>query len=214
MSAHGANHGKCLRTVESTAPCETQLKALAKSMRTSTWSGSSPKVLVHCLVVCTTASHPALVCTPTWARSRMDLTEEPMSSTATLLESPTAAGRRDPSGLRRAMSDAPQIHGRMLRDLTPKHRLDDLRDEAERLIARGMAQSFLEMRRPETTRPCNRRRRETGQILAHHVRVTARTAPGPTSRSLSMASRCASTTSQGTTGGSQVRAVHARRRAS
>ena len=55
---------------------------------TSTGSGSSRNVLVHCLAVRTTSSYPALVCTPTWTGSRMVHTEEPTSSTATLLQSP------------------------------------------------------------------------------------------------------------------------------
>ena len=65
-----------------------------------TRSGSSQNVLVHCLVV-RTASHPALVWTPTWTGSRVDLMEEPTSSVATLQQSlrsdsPAATGRRDP----------------------------------------------------------------------------------------------------------------------
>ena len=83
-----------------------------------------------------------------------------------------------------------------------------------------MEQGFLKVRRPETTGPCTRR-----QSLAHHVRIDGRDPPRLTARSLSMSSRCAavgtgwrrlssSTTSrQGTTGGSDVRAVHAPRRA-
>ena len=51
VSAQGAIHGKCPRTAESTAPRETQLKALERSRSTKTLSGSSQNDLVHCRVV-------------------------------------------------------------------------------------------------------------------------------------------------------------------
>ena len=55
---------------------------------------------LHWRVVCTTASQPNFVRTPTWTGSKMEWTEDPMRSTQTLLQSlrrvsPTATGRRE-----------------------------------------------------------------------------------------------------------------------
>ena len=129
MSAHGDIHGKCLRTGERTAHRETQLKALARSMSTSTQSGSSRNVLVHCLVVCTTASHLAL------SETNLDRLEDGsdgrthefdgnLAAEPTTCVSPTATGRRDPLGLRRAMRDAPRIDGQTSSETSPAAQLD------------------------------------------------------------------------------------------
>ena len=59
-------------------------------------------------------------------------------------------------------------------DLATKHQLENLREEAERLIAQGAAQGLLEVRRPEATGSCTRGGRKAGQGLAHHLGVGGR----------------------------------------
>ena len=74
--------------------------------------------------------------------------EEPTSSAATLPQSLTQ------KRLRSAMLDTPHgsTGGCPPEVLAPQHHLNDLQDQAERLIARGMTQSFVEVRRAETAR--------------------------------------------------------------
>ena len=148
-------------------------------MSTGTLSGSSQKVLVHCLVVCTTASDPDFVCTPTWIGSRRDLTEEPMRSTDTLLHSlrsvSTAMGLRELFGWRRAMSEAPQTQGRVSSGIAA-------RSMSRRTSARRRSvwspeecrRASWEVGGPRTAWPCTRSGSKAGQGLANHLRVDGR----------------------------------------
>ena len=97
----------------------------------------------------------------------MYLTDEPTSSTDTLLQSLrsislTATGRSELLGLPSATSEA------------PLHQLETFRDEAERLIARRVAQDLLKVGSPETAGPCTRGEREAGQGFTHHFWVDRR----------------------------------------
>ena len=86
------------------------LARLNAFLRSTCSYGLSPST---CLVVCTTASLPPLVLTPTWWGARWSLTLSPMAKAISLLTSLlrtplTAMGLIPPSFFEAAWSQAPQ----------------------------------------------------------------------------------------------------------
>ena len=120
-----------------------------------------------------------------------------MSLTQTLLQSrrnvlPTATGRRESLGLRRAMSEAPQTHGRTSSRISP--RIIKRTTSDKRLNVRSpeeLAQSILKMRGAKPAGPSTRSGCKSCRARRTSSESTSGSAPGLTGRSFSIMSRCA-----------------------